>query len=277
MPNSVPQRVIGRGRTADVLEHTDTTVVKVFHAWRAPEHIDAEERVATVVAGLEHVGYRVPAVHGRILTADDRVGIVFDTVDGEEMLGALGSTPWRIASFARCLATVHAAVNADRHAADLSALPRFVDRVERQISEAGSLLGDLAEPVRRRFDLLVDLEETDVLCHGDYHPGNLLMGDTDPAVIDWTNATRGPVGMDVAMTTVLLRCAVVPGTGITRRVMVTGRSVFHMLYRRASRRIRPSDVAAADAWLPVMAAGRLMDSPVDEHPALLRIVRSALA
>jgi aminoglycoside phosphotransferase (APT) family kinase protein len=50
------------------------------------------------------------------------------------------------------------------------------------------------------------------LLHLDLHPLNVLLGETGPVVIDWSNARPGPAGLDVAMTAVILaQVAVVPG------------------------------------------------------------------
>src|SRR5262249_42867679 len=40
----------------------------------------------------------------------------------------------------------------------------------------------------------------DRLCHGDYHPGNVLLGADRTAVIDWTGAVRGVAEADHART-----------------------------------------------------------------------------
>lgn len=48
--------------------------------------------------------------------------------------------------------------------------------------------------------------------HMDLHPLNVLLGEDGPVVIDWSNARRGPAGLDVAMTALILaQVAVVPG------------------------------------------------------------------
>jgi len=50
------------------------------------------------------------------------------------------------------------------------------------------------------------------LLHLDFHPLNVIVGDSGPVVIDWSNADLGPAGLDVAMTALTLsQVAVTPG------------------------------------------------------------------
>lgn len=42
------------------------------------------------------------------------------------------------------------------------------------------------------------------LLHLDLHPANVLLGEDGSVVIDWCNSRRGPAGLDVAMTALIL-------------------------------------------------------------------------
>jgi aminoglycoside phosphotransferase (APT) family kinase protein len=43
-----------------------------------------------------------------------------------------------------------------------------------------------------------------VICHGDFHPLNVIVGDAGATVVDWTAARLGPPAFDVAFTALLL-------------------------------------------------------------------------
>jgi aminoglycoside phosphotransferase (APT) family kinase protein len=47
-------------------------------------------------------------------------------------------------------------------------------------------------------------EDDGALLHLDLHPDNVLIGPQGPVVIDWGNSRRGPPGLDVAMTGLIL-------------------------------------------------------------------------
>ncbi len=111
-------------------------------------------------------GVPSPAVH-ELVTVDDRLGLVFDRVDGPWALD------WPDA------ATITARLQADIH--DLTApaeLPRLVDTLA---------------------DLGIDgLPDGDRIFHGDFHPGNVLAHEGHWLVVDWSNAHRAPPAADVA-------------------------------------------------------------------------------
>jgi aminoglycoside phosphotransferase (APT) family kinase protein len=42
------------------------------------------------------------------------------------------------------------------------------------------------------------------LCHGDLHPGNVIMASDGPVIIDWFDASRGDQVADIARTSLLM-------------------------------------------------------------------------
>ncbi len=48
------------------------------------------------------------------------------------------------------------------------------------------------------LSLIEHLAPGDGLCHGDVHPGNVIMTADGPRFIDWGGATRAPAGLDLA-------------------------------------------------------------------------------
>jgi thiamine kinase len=72
------------------------------------------------------------------------------------------------------------------------------------------------------------------LCHGDLHPGNVIMGPTGPVVIDWFDVAVGDPMADVARTVLLLeesRPAHLPGGSDAIRALLA-RSYFAELQQR---------------------------------------------
>lgn len=66
-------------------------------------------------------------------------------------------------------------------------------------AEGGGLLARLHDDLHR-----LGAPDHEPLIHLDLHPLNVLMSDRGPVVIDWSNARRGPAGLDVAMTALIL-------------------------------------------------------------------------
>jgi aminoglycoside phosphotransferase (APT) family kinase protein len=214
----------------------------------------------------------VPAAYERV-ELDGRPGIAMEAVDGPDQLTLLGSRPWRVVAEAQALGRLHARLHAVRAPEEL---PDLVTVVRARVESAPGLPADL-----RRFALaeVDDLPRGDALCHGDFYPGNVLVGRDGRRVIDWVGATRGEAHADVARTLLLLRLGTPPpGTpSLARALDRVGRRVIRRGYTASYRRVRQLDAELLDRWLAVVAADRLSDRIGDEEDALIAIVRAAAA
>jgi aminoglycoside phosphotransferase (APT) family kinase protein len=114
-----------------------------------------------------------------------------------------------------------------------------------------SLLGDLRAQIHSLgtgelaralawLDRTRPRERRTVLCHGDVHPNNLIVGDDGSwSLIDWTNARLAEPEFDVAFTAELLELAPVDAPRALRPLV-------QFWLRRASRRFQASYAAGAE-------------------------------
>lgn len=251
-------RLIGRGRTAELYAWDDHRALKLFDSGWPAATAEAEARVARQVF---ESGIRAPAVY-EVVEVDHRHGIIYERVDGRAMLDVLSGRPWLVAHFAGLLADLQAEMHA-RRAPDL---PAQRDRMIGLIHSATTL-----DQRRRKaaLEILDNLPDGDAVCHGDYHPGNVLLAADGPVIIDWPLAARGNPHADVARTSLLLSLGEVPEGTPGRRLMETGRALFHHLYLRRymhRRRISPGDV---EAWRIPVTAARLGEGIPEETDRLL--------
>jgi aminoglycoside phosphotransferase (APT) family kinase protein len=254
---------IGVGRTAEVFAWGDAQVLKLFNADFPTPAIEREQRAAEVVSGLD---VPAPAFHGRI-GIDGRVGLLFERVTGSSMLSVLSQQPWRVLHLAEQLADLHLRIHAV-HAGDLAAQRAFVHkRLQRAFEAPETVRADALEHLRR-------LPDGERLCHGDFHPDNVLMTPRGALVLDWMNAVRGHPAGDVARTLLLLEHAdAPPGAGLALQVLLrTGRKLFAWAYwRRYAQRsgLRRADV---DAWQLPLAVARLTEGVPGERGRLLELL-----
>jgi aminoglycoside phosphotransferase (APT) family kinase protein len=79
-------------------------------------------------------------------------------------------------------------------------VPLFADRVRCKVRAAAGDVGLVAA------DVLAELPADGpvVLCHGDLHPGNVVLTDDGPMLVDWFDAGRGDPLADIARSTLLI-------------------------------------------------------------------------
>ncbi len=183
-----------RGRTAEVFTWKDGHVLKLFYDWVPPTWVETEARASRAVC---EAGLPAPAVEG-VVEADGRHGIVFERVEGPSMLAEWKSKPWVLARSARQLAELHTAI----HALPGAGLPAYRERLEGGIRGAQMLTAHLKDAA---LSALARLPDGDALCHGDFHPDNVIVTARGPIIIDWMTAVRGNPLADVARTSLLLR------------------------------------------------------------------------
>jgi hypothetical protein len=251
---------LGSGREADVHAWGGDAVVKLYRPGFGGHRAEA-----VALSTLD--GYGVAPGLIDVVECDGRTGLVLERLGGPDMLSLLQRQPWRLLGLARELAGAHLVVHevpAPRELPDL-----------RQVLAAR--IADAAMPPHLRdyaLRVLDRLPDGDRLCHGDYHPGNVLVAAGRTAVIDWANAARGVPQADHARTLLLLRWAdPLPGTPLVSRALMTvGRSAFAHRYARAYRAGRPRPSRQVHLWLVVHAAARLAEGIEVESATLIGLL-----
>lgn len=154
------------------------------------------------------------------------------------------------------------------HACPASGPLALKRRLEDRIRRVRSLPASLQESV---LATLAALPDGGALCHGDFHPGNVILSPRGPVIIDWVDVSIGPPLADVARTLLLATVGAPPG--ILRRASVAAlRAVFRRTYLTRYAAIRPFDRAELPRWMIPVAAARLAEGVPGEEPYLLRFL-----
>jgi uncharacterized protein (TIGR02172 family) len=240
---------IARGRTADVFEWDDKYVLKLFHNWFSLEDIEYELKIARAVHAS---GVKSPAVK-ELAQVQGRNGLIYERVAGRSMLEVFQQKPWKVLQLGRMLARLHAQMHECVFEADV---PAQKTRLQRKIKDADALPVYLKPKL---LDALESLPEGDRVCHGDFHPANVLMNGNDATVIDWIDAARGNPLADVARTSIITLGAAA-SSQIPNALLKAFVRIFHTAYVNHYFRIRPGGREEYRRWLPVVAAARLNEN-----------------
>ncbi len=262
------QGPIATGRTAEIYTWDKDHILKLFRAWMPASAAAYEARIARTVY---ETGSRVPAV-GDVVEIAGRTGIVYERVEGVSMMTTLGRQPWRLPHFARCLADLHAEMHTHRAVA----LPSQKERLIQKIEGADPLPKHLKV---KALTTLAVLPTDDKLCHGDFHPDNVLITANGPIIIDWVDATQGHPMADLARTSLLLSAGAVPPetSRPIRWLLSTIRRLFHSTYLKRYLQSCPCNHQELETWQPVVAAARLSENIDAEIEQLIARVKAGLS
>lgn len=256
-------RRIAAGREAEILQWDDHTVVRLY---RTPRHPRAVAHEAAAMEAVRATLPVVPRVLGIVAVAG-RPGIVMERVDGPDLLTAIGREPDQAVTAGGITAEVQALIH---DVVAPASLPDLRATIAARLSRP-SVPPAIAS---RALALLEGLPDGDHLCHGDLHPGNILLAPHGPVVIDWQNATRGDPVADFTRTRVLIACGELPpGVPAALRAAVAGvRQQVGEAHEETYRRCRADALDRLDRWLYVMAAHRLADDVEGERAMLLGLL-----
>jgi len=243
------------GGSADIFAWGERRVIKRF---RRGTRQAAALQEAQCTQAARDAGAPAPQTFD-VVEAEGEPGVIFERVEGGSLLEALLAGAQDPVSVGRCLAQLHARVHALRSA---------------QLPAQRARLQELLVAIT-----LERLPSGDSVCHGDFHPGNVLLGAAGPVLIDWYDAVQGCSTADVAQTSLLLLHARPPGTAdadMLPQIDGLRRSV-RDAYLSHYRALNDVDEQELADWELVMAAARLARNRVGaEHSALMTVVRRHL-
>ena len=241
---------IATGGTAEIYDWKPGWILKLHFERYGPDIADYEHDTAVAICAT---GLPIPSV-GEVVRINNRVGLLYEKLNGEPMSEVLSRHLWRIVFYTLNLAELHAAMHATPMQADISPLRQ---KLEYKIRDAKPL------PEKLRTAALKALEgmpDCDRLCHGDFHPGNILLGQQGPIIIDWIDSSIGSPLADVARTSILLLgMAAHSPTEFPGWVIC----LMHSLYLLRYFQLRPSGKDKYHRWLPIVAAARLNEGIVE--------------
>ena len=241
---------IGTGNTAEVYEWKDGRVIKLFKRGYPLSAVEKEYANAMLVSSLD---FPRPVAY-ELIWVGERAGIVYSRAEGESLLDWVMKTS-DISGCGYYLAELHKRILLHRH----PQVPGYKDFLEWGIKKAWL---NHADKLKGFLEALEQLPEGDTLCHGDYHPGNVLLSEGKTSVIDFMNICRGPMLYDAARTVYLIEFTPVP-EGTENRALV-----MELKHKLAAAYLSEMGIAreSLNAFLSIIAAARAGECPAEFTP-----------
>lgn len=221
---------------------------------------EAQKTASAVAAGVQ-----APAVHG-FEEVDGRLGVVFDRAYGRLMLDEILSAPHRVRRWGALLAEFH--VRLMEHESDQ--LPDVREVLAEKIRLAEALT---KEQRRQSLDALATLPEGTAVLHGDFHPLNVYLSESGPTIIDWLDASRGPIEADIVRSLWLTSRHVIPPDFPNRWAIAPAAVMLGRSYRLTVLRLIGLSEADLQPWRLPVIAGRLSEGIQHEEKSLVDEVR----
>lgn len=222
----------------------DNTIVKLFSETHPKAAVFNE---ALNTARVEETGLNIPKVIS-VHEVKGKWALTIELKEGKTLEQLMQENPEKTEDYMEQFVELQLSM----HAKKAPKLKKLKDKLNRQIN--GLKIIDATT----RYELLTRLESMpkhDKLCHGDFNPSNVIVGeDGSMSIVDWAHATQGNASADAAYTYLLFalkdQCFADMYMDIFCKKSDTAKQYVHK-------------------WLPIVAAAQLSKENEQEKDFLL--------
>lgn len=238
---------VARGNTADIYL-CDDKIVKLFHDDLPDTESAYEAKKQQLIVSC---GLPVPKIFD-VTHINGKQAIVMEYIRGSTLAALCKRNMEKAESYLALSVTTQILV----HQKVISSLESTKDRLKWKLQNADALDAVCKADLTARLEAMPSGNR---LCHGDFHPGNLILTDSGIVIIDWVDATAGDPCADVCRTYLLYS-----------QFSADLAESYLRLYCEKSGFTRSRILA----WAPFTAGARLTENVASENAKrLLQIVR----
>lgn len=257
---------ISEGRTAEIFAQDQGKIVKLYRDGLPEEVVKYEFEVNRVIARL---GIPAPKAY-ELIDYSQRKGIVFDRIEGSTLLRMSIQYPNELTKLMQQFAYIHFQIhehNLTEKQLEGTSMGSQKAALAYNIQSTALLSEDVKQQIISYLQVLPD---GNCLCHGDFHPDNVLIGERN-WVIDWMTGMVGNPAGDVARTFLLFRYGSLPdeAPGHVKEALGRIRTQINDVYLEQYLSYSKLSFSDIDHWVLPIAAARLTESIPDEEKELL--------
>ena len=178
---------------SEIFRSGDDHIIKVYHQ-NVPRKVPVRELHNLVAACVLNLPVPRP---DNLFEVNGRTGLRMQYINGYTLLDLMGKDPSSIESAGAEMADQHVRI----HNNSGQGFPAYDLRYNAVLSELADANPVEGSEIR---DLFLSMPSGTTLCHGDFHPANIMFDGRKSFVIDWLDANAGPIEADIARTLMII-------------------------------------------------------------------------
>lgn len=256
--------LITQGGEADIYSIENDKILRVIRN-RKGKTFETEKSLFPILA--EH-DINVPAVY-EYIESEDMLAQVMQKVDGNTMLEQMQRHPLKLVQEIKKLAGMHAQVLEIQTDCGLHSIKTIFNYF---ISKPPCLDNKL---IHFASEIMKELPINNCICHGDFHPGNILVQNDACYIIDWSGAYRGDFISDIAHTYLLMtHVPEVPGQRQLQHAIIRFLgSYMAKIYLEEILKLKKFSLSDFSKWTVVMSLLRIYYGMPSERPVRINYLK----
>jgi hypothetical protein len=259
-------QLLGVGNTASVYDWGKSEVIKIFHDQMGAIHEATKEAQNAEI--INKLNLRAPRFSG-IMEYEGRTCLIYEKVEGPTMLTYIEPTKLFVSYYAKLMVQIHF----ELHQVEIDVNSNLKTEMSKSIINTGVI----TEPEKASvLEILGTLPEGKVLCHYDFHPGNIILSPNGPVIIDWLNALVGHQLADVTRTFMLINSNALPPNAPIWLIEREYRELFGEEY--LGEYFKPSGInrSTLDEWLIPTFAARISELRGEDQLEIINKLKWAI-
>jgi uncharacterized protein (TIGR02172 family) len=260
-------KMIGKGRTSEIYESSEDKVLKLFLEGFWEPAIEYEYRS---MQAINEIDVRAPRCY-EYVKVKNRYGILYQRIFGKSLLEKINSEPKKIGYYLKMIANEHYKIHKNKSTKLINQIERFGSQMFYNKEKIGLKYNEL----KRKLE---SMKQGSTVCHGDFHPDNIMINNSGCIVIDWMNCYYGSPGSDVMRTYLILKSPFLPDNvpEYIRDEIQKEKEKYADVYIEEyikNSRINRSEILD---WIDIVAAAKYSDEIHEEEQWLQSIIEGDL-
>ena len=184
-------KIIGHGRRSEIMDLGNDKILKLYDKRFPVSQVEAEYEKTQVIYNSNLLNIPEPI---EIVNTEGKAGIVFEKIQSISLMDLFQREPWLFFSYTQTVTNLHKSIHGNK----ISNLPTQMESFSKLITDSIFI----ETTTKDRLLEILNRKHTPVLCHGDFHHGNILKAKDGFYIIDWMDAFSGCYLLDVALTAV---------------------------------------------------------------------------